>query len=287
MTNLTYPGASSNASPTTSRATSSVRRSSCGRRPFGARPDCRDRGLRGSDDPASHAYRGSTPRCAVMFGPPGFLYVYRSYGIHWCMNVVTEASGTASAVLLRAAQVIGVATGDAAPPQERPGLLSGPGNLTRGLGVTGDDNARDCCGESGGRVSFHGLPGDVASGRIGRSHESVSLEGRNARRGTSSKAIRPFRVTARGCREESRSGSLQNVLDSEVTRCGPRRASTAPARDRPVSRRPSGEAPHRQGKPGRGRPIVRRIECWTEGESHDQPRRHSGGSAVLDRSVDV
>jgi DNA-3-methyladenine glycosylase len=123
----------------------------------------------GSDDPASHAYRGSTPRCAVMFGPPGFLYVYRSYGIHWCMNVVTEASGTASAVLLRAAQVIGVATGDAAPPQERPGLLSGPGNLTRGLGVTGDDNARDCCGESGGRVSFHGLPGDVASGRIGRS----------------------------------------------------------------------------------------------------------------------
>lgn len=113
----------------------------------------------GSDDPASHAFRGTTPRCAVMFGPAGRLYVYRSYGLHWCMNVVTGNDGVASAVLLRAAQLY-ESSDDEAPCNSPVEVLRGPGNLTRGLGITGEDNGVDCCSLNARQLSFDRAPDD-------------------------------------------------------------------------------------------------------------------------------
>ncbi len=98
------------------------------------------------EDPASHAFRGVTPRTASMFGPAGHLYVYLSYGVHWCANVVTGESGEGSAVLLRAAEVTGgIEAVRLARPTARSDedLLRGPGNLARGLGLTRDHDGLD------------------------------------------------------------------------------------------------------------------------------------------------
>jgi DNA-3-methyladenine glycosylase len=123
-------------------------------------------------DPASHAHRGPTPRAEIMFGPPGRLYVYFSYGVHWCANVVVGPEGRGSAVLLRAGEVV---VGEGLARSRRPAaraardLARGPARLTQALAIGPDDKGADLLSESSSvRLHRGPAPEHVTAGpRVG------------------------------------------------------------------------------------------------------------------------
>ena len=137
-----------------------------------------------SEDPAAHGFRGRTPRNASMFGPPGHAYVYRSYGIHWCLNLVCEQAGSAAAVLIRALEPAhGIEE-----MRERRGvaelrlLCSGPGRLCQALGVTREHD---------------GLPLDAAPFELHAPDSPVDVVA-GTRVGISVAAEQPWRYAAAG-----------------------------------------------------------------------------------------
>ncbi|HSI97606.1 MAG TPA: DNA-3-methyladenine glycosylase [Gaiellaceae bacterium] len=135
------------------------------------------------DDPASHSFTGRTRRNRAMFGPPGHLYVYRSYGIHWCANVVCDEEGVGAAVLLRALEPsAGLDRMRMRRGTDDPRLLcSGPGRLTQALGITG---------------AHDGLPVDMPlmTLLLGRSAEVVAVR----RVGITRARGRPWRYALKG-----------------------------------------------------------------------------------------
>ena len=124
----------------------------------------------GESDPASHAFRGPTRRNGVMFGPPGYLYVYLSYGMHVCCNVVTESDGIAGAVLIRAVEPLRGLERMLERRGPRPirQLANGPGKLCQALGITLSDYGADLSTSSVGvGDDGHVAPDISAGGRVG------------------------------------------------------------------------------------------------------------------------
>ena len=128
-------------------------------------------------DPAAHTFRGLTPRTAAMFGPPGHLYVYFSYGVHWCANVVCGEEGEGAAVLLRAAAAVSgleEMRADRLTARTDNDLLRGPGNLCRALGITKDHYGADLVsGDQALTIEDDGTPpGEFVTGpRVGITKE--------------------------------------------------------------------------------------------------------------------
>jgi DNA-3-methyladenine glycosylase len=121
------------------------------------------------EDPGSHAHRGRTPRNAVMFGMPGHLYVYFTYGMHWCANLVCSPVGAASAVLLRAGEIVEgvkIARRRRSSAGRDAELARGPARLAQALGFTGAVNGVDLCGGSGVFL-YGGRPADPSLVRRG------------------------------------------------------------------------------------------------------------------------
>ncbi len=156
----------------------------------------------GADDPGSHGFRGMTPRTEVMFGPPGRLYVYFTYGMHWCANVVCGADGECAAVLLRAlTPLVGLDRMRERRPAARRDrdLCSGPAKLTAALGVDGDANGMDLVGDDGGM-------GDGGMGIVDDGVPSPTHPGRSPRIGLTAGVDLPWRWYVPGCPDLSRRG---------------------------------------------------------------------------------
>ncbi len=131
----------------------------------------------GPADPGSHGYRGMTPRTEVMFGPPARLYVYRSYGVHWCCNIVCGTKGECAAVLVRAGEVV---HGHDLVQERRPGvpdrdLARGPGRLTKALGIDGHDNGAALAGPAA-PFAVHG-PTEPVPDELVRTGPRVGVSG--------------------------------------------------------------------------------------------------------------
>jgi DNA-3-methyladenine glycosylase len=133
----------------------------------------------GAEDPASHAFRGPTARNLVMFGPPGYLYVYLSYGVHWCANVVCGPPGEPQAVLLRALdpaaglELMRQARWRGQRHQDDRDLCRGPGRLCQALGIDRTQNGADLTApDSGVWLADDGVPppdDPLVTGRVGLS----------------------------------------------------------------------------------------------------------------------
>jgi DNA-3-methyladenine glycosylase len=128
------------------------------------------------NDAGSHAHRGRTPRTEVMFGPPGHAYVYFTYGMHWCMNIVVGPIGTASAILVRAGEVLdGIAVARARRPTARSDaeLARGPARLATALGIDGRLDGADLLDPSGDVGLL--VPRPAAAGRSDGSAHGAPL----------------------------------------------------------------------------------------------------------------
>jgi len=132
----------------------------------------------GEHDPGSHAFRGRTRRTDAMFGPAGHAYVYFTYGMHWCVNVVCGPDGEAAAVLLRAGEVVdGLGEAQRRRPNSRPrDFARGPARLTKTLAITGDDNGSWLLGEERLRL----VAGDPVPARMIASGRRVGVAGEGA-----------------------------------------------------------------------------------------------------------